>query len=125
MELEDIPKMGPVKAEKLRAAGITTVQQIAELDLRKKPDLGVNHEMLKGYKQAARKMIKDAGGSFSKAAYGDAPRAKPAAKPTNGSAAKPAAKAKPAAAPAATVTETAPEAPAKGGLFKRLFGRRD
>lgn len=66
MELSHVKGLGPAKQESLKAAGIKTVEALAEVDLRKDPEVpGVSKEALKTYKQRARQTL--AGNQASKA----------------------------------------------------------
>lgn len=69
MELTDIRGVGPTKAERLKDAGIETVQDLATIDLRKPVDVNIGRDVLKRAKQDARKALLDAGIPFEKAAY--------------------------------------------------------
>ncbi len=131
VELTDVAGLGPAKADKLKEAGITTVQELAQIDLRKPTDIGIRSETLKKFKADARKLLKANGIEFEKAPYGSggAPtkaKATPkAAKATAKAAPKPAPEAAPkvtvsATASAADVSEPEEEKPKKG-FFKRLL----
>ncbi len=135
VELTDVAGLGPAKAEKLKAAGITSVTELAQIDLRRPLDIGIRRETIKKFKEDARKLLKSEGIEFEKAAYGSGgskakPAAKSAAKPVK---AAPKAEAKPVAKPAvrvveskgasetATVVEAVAEEEPKRGFFKRLL----
>lgn len=104
MELSRVKGLGPTKAEALQAAGITSVEDLAGIDLRKGLTVeGVSHDALKSYKQQARQLLRSEGVAFEKAPYGDG---KPRRQGT---------KAKPKAAK---------EAAAKRGWFRRILRRK-
>lgn len=136
MELTDVPGVGAAKAERLRSAGIRTVKQLAEIDLRQNPDTGIGPDVLKRAKNAARKLCDQEGIAYQKASYG----AKSGGKSTTGTkaAAGTKATAKPAGVAMATgATSATGPGPAdaatngatngasakKPGLFARLFKR--
>lgn len=108
VELSRVKGLGPAKVEALQAAGITSAEELASVDLRKRPDIeGVKPDTLKAYKQRARQLLQSEGVSFEKAPYG-----------TN--------KPRPRSSPQRTKAEpeAAQKAPAKRGLFSRLLRRK-
>ncbi len=69
-ELVAIKGVGPGKAQKLEAAGYTTVQSVAQLDLRKRIEIdGVSQDFLKTAKANARALLKQRGIPVEKSAY--------------------------------------------------------
>lgn len=124
VELTQIKGLGPAKVEALKAAGITTVEKLANLDLRKNVEVdGVSKESLKDYKQRAKQSLRTqatkAGKSAAKAGArgtkaGTKTTTKAGAKATGGKAAasrSPAGTTRKASTPAAT----APKEPATNG----------
>lgn len=102
MRLTDVNGLGPAKAAKLEAAGIGTVQALAELDLRRPVDVAISPEVLRRCKQEARRLLDRQGVGYRKAAY--------AGRPGPGM----------PSAPAAPAPTGAP----RRGLLHRLFRRR-
>lgn len=118
MELSRVKGLGPAKVEVLQAAGITSAEDLASVDLRKRPDIeGVSADALKAYKQRARQLLQSEGVSFAKAPYDKdkAPAAKKQKSPTT--------KKSPVAKAQKKPSTPTRQAPAKRGLFARLFRR--
>lgn len=70
VELDGVKGLGAAKIEALQAAGISSMEDLAGLDLRRQIDVrGVSHEALKLYKQRARAALRQAGESVPKAPY--------------------------------------------------------
>lgn len=105
MEFSSIKGLGPAKQEALREAGITNVEALAGLDLRRNVAVeGITQEGLKGLKGRARQALQAEGRPIPKAPYRRG-NAKPSAR---------AAKQEP---PMVTMSEKRP------GFLRRLWAR--
>lgn len=70
MELGEVKGLGPAKIQALQAAGITSAEDLAGIDMRRKVDIdGVSQDALKRYKQHARQALRKAGREVPKARY--------------------------------------------------------
>lgn len=58
VELSDVKGVGPSAAKKLRQAGVTTVDALAELDLRKQAVEGLSSENLATLRENAQRFLK-------------------------------------------------------------------
>ncbi len=58
VELSDVKGVGPSAARKLRKAGVTTVEALAELDLRKQSIDGLSSENLATLRENAQRFLK-------------------------------------------------------------------
>lgn len=58
VELSDVKGVGPSAARKLRQAGVTTVEDLAELDLRKQTIAGLSSENLASLRENAQRFLR-------------------------------------------------------------------
>jgi hypothetical protein len=134
MELAGVPGLGPAKAQKLSALGVNTLKDLAELDMRQLPEIGIGREVLRRAKAHARRECDKKGIPYSKANYRSTgqhvgrPKAasiKTAAKPTQASATKANGTTEPTLtkAPEAGASHPRSNEPGKKGLLARLFKR--
>lgn len=119
MEWAQIKGLGRTKIEALQAAGITSAEDLAGIDLRRGVQVaGVSRDALKRYKERARQALRSAGQEVPKAPY----RRNGKAPARSAKATKPAQQAK--MAPAAKPTEPVVQADKKRGFLGRLMSRR-
>jgi hypothetical protein len=120
VELSRVKGLGPAKVEALQAAGITSAEELASVDLRRGVDAeGITPAALKAYKQRARQVLHSEGVPFEKAPYGTKAGAPARVGNPDTKKTAPARTAK----PAAKRNAPAPSAPPKRGWLRRLVGK--
>ncbi len=113
--MTDVAGIGATKAAKLADIGVTTVPELAALDLRRVPTIGISNEVLKKAKADARKKCHAAGIAYAKAPYAHGKARNGSSAQRTPEAAKP--------APKTAGPRTAESSSARKGFFARLLKR--